>query len=345
VRVCEHLPKVAAVMDKCVLVRSLHHTITDHGAGAAYLATGHPPSAALRYPSLGSAAARLLAPEAGVPPYVVLNRGAGFPGDAGYLGAACNPFGADVGGRGGARVEGVSLPDGFTADQLADRDRLRGAFDKAFAALDGADGATGADAFQRQAVELLRSDRVRRAFDLSGEKEAVRTAYGSDEFGRCALTARRLIEAGARFVTVGLGGWDTHANSFRTLRQQLLPALDRVLSGLVTDLHDRGLLGRTVVYCAGEFGRTPRINTGAGRDHWARAMAVFLAGGGVKGGAAYGRTDAYGLAPEVDPCSPADVSATVLNLLGLEPARELKTPSGRPVALFRDGKVIDALVG
>ena len=195
-------------------------------------------------------------------------------------------------------------------------------------------------------MDILRSDRVRRAFDLSAEKETVRNDYGSSALGRCLRsTARRLIEAGARFVTVGLGGWDTHAGSFRTFRQQLLPDLDRVLAALVTDLGGRGLLDRTVIYCAGEFGRTPRINSGAGRDHWPRSMSVFLAGGGVRGGSVYGATDAYGLAPETDPCAPADVSATVLNLLGLDPARELRTPSGRPVALFRDGKVLDKLIG
>jgi uncharacterized protein (DUF1501 family) len=154
-----------------------------------------------------------------------------------------------------------------------------------------------------------------------------------------------LIEAGARFVTVGLNGWDTHGGNFRTLRQQLLPELDGALAALVTDLADRGRLERTVVYCAGEFGRTPRVNGQAGRDHWSRSMAVFLAGGGVRGGAVYGGTDAHGMAPESDPCSPADVSATVLSLLGIEPAREIRTPSGRPIAIFRDAKVLGHLTG
>jgi hypothetical protein len=345
VQICEHLPKVAGVMDRCALVRSLHHTITDHGAGAVYIATGHPPSAALRYPALGAVAAKLLATQAGVPPYATLDRAAGFPGDAGYLGASCNPFDAEVGGRGSARVGGVSLPTGFTAEQLDDRDRLRASFDKKFRDLDADDVPAGLEQFQRQAVDILRSDRVRKAFDLSAEKEKVREDYGASPLGRCALTARRLIEAGARFVTVGLGGWDTHGGNFRTLRQQLLPELDRVLAALVTDLHGRGLLERTLVYCAGEFGRTPRINGNAGRDHWPRSMSVFLAGGGVRGGTAYGTTDAYGLAPETGACAPADVSATVLHLLGLAPTHELRTPSGRPVALFREGKVLEPLLG
>ncbi|VTR93553.1 protein containing duf1501 : Uncharacterized protein OS=Planctomyces brasiliensis (strain ATCC 49424 / DSM 5305 / JCM 21570 / NBRC 103401 / IFAM 1448) GN=Plabr_3235 PE=4 SV=1: DUF1501 [Gemmata massiliana] len=349
VRVCEHLPKVAGVMKKCALVRSLHHSITDHGAGAAHLATGHPPAAALKHPSLGAIAAKLLPAQAGLPPYIALDGAAGFPGAAGFLGADCDPFTVDVGGRGGnraeSRVEGISLSTGFTADRLADRNKLRGAFDTKFHALERTELPGALDSFQQQATDILGSDRVRKAFDLSLEKDAVREPFGPTVFGRSALTARRLIEAGARCVTVGLTGWDTHAGSFRTMRQQLLPELDRVLSALVTDLSDHGMLDRTVVYCVGEFGRTPRVNGSAGRDHWARSMSVLLAGGGVRGGTAYGSTDAHGLAPENDPCSPADVSATVMNLLGIDPAHELRTLSGRPVAAFRDGKVIESLIG
>jgi hypothetical protein len=346
VKICEHLPKVAGVMDKCALVRSLHHSITDHGAGSAYMATGYPPSAALKHPSLGAIAAKLLPAANGVPAHITLDRAAGFPGGAGFLGATCEAFTAEVGSaRGAARVEGVALPAGFTAKQLEDRDRLRESFDTKFRSFDETELPAGLDRFQQQAVDILRSDRVRKAFDISGEKAAVKESYGLSQLGRCALTARRLIEAGARFVTVGLNGWDTHGGNFRTLRQQLLPELDGALAALVSDLADRGMLGRTAVYCAGEFGRTPRINGQAGRDHWSRSMAVFLAGGGVKGGSVYGGTDANGMAPESDACSPADVSATVLSLLGLEPSREVRTPSGRPLAIFRDAKVIDALVG
>lgn len=342
VMICEHLPKIAGLMDRCALVRSLHHSIVDHGAGATYLATGHPPAAALKYPAVGAIAAKLLPAENGMPPSVSLNGAAGFPGDPGFLGAPFSPFNAEVGA---ARVEGIALPAGFTPEQLANRDRLRASFDAKFRSLDDADLPAGLDRFQQQAVDILRSDRVRKAFDISTEKEPVRETYGTSPFGRCGLTARRLIEAGARFVTVGLNGWDTHGGNFRTLRQQLLPQLDRVLAALVTDLSERGLLDQTVVYCAGEFGRTPRINGQAGRDHWARSMAVFLAGGGVKGGTVYGATDVNGTAPDADGCSPADVSATVLSLLGIEPTREVRTPTGRPVALFREGKVIDSLLG
>src|SRR5262249_7706091 len=155
-----------------------------------------------------------------------------------------------------------------------------------------------------QALDILRSDKTRRAFQLEEEKDSLRESYGRAPFGQSVLAARRLIEAGARFVTVGLGGWDTHAGNFRTLRLQLLPQLDRALSALITDLAERGLLESTLVYCAGEFNRTPRINNAAGRDHWARSMAVFLAGGGLRPGYVYGSTDNQGMAPANDPCSP-----------------------------------------
>jgi hypothetical protein len=346
VAICEHLPRTAEVMDRCVLVRSLQHGITAHGPGMQFMTTGHAPSAALDYPSLGSLAARLL-PPSDVPPYVVFRgaRDGGFGGGPGFLGPAFGPFEVEGGGEGRLKVEGVSLPDGLTADQLDGRARLRDVFDRRFQSLDDADVPASLDRFQQQALDILRSDRTRKAFDLTQEKEKLRDDYGRTPFGQGVLAARRLVEAGVRFVTVGLGGWDTHGGNFRTLQGQLLPQLDRALAALVGDLDQRGLLDSTVVYCAGEFGRTPRINGGAGRDHWARSMAVFLAGGGLKKGLAYGATDEYGLAPAGEPCSPADVSATIFHLLGLPPATEVQTSTGRPLPIFRDAKVLESVIG
>jgi hypothetical protein len=347
VRVCEHLPRTAKVMDRCCLVRSLAHSIPEHGVATRYLTTGNLPTPALEHPSLGSLAAKVLPPPAGVPPYVTfgeepnVNPAAG----AGFLGAAYNPF--EVQGdprRGRLRVQGIGLPDGFALNDLADRDRLRGAFDARFRALDGADLPASLDRFHQQALDILRSDKTRRAFELDREPEPVREAYGRSTFGQAALAARRLIEAGARFVTVAVGGWDTHAANFAALRGQLLPLLDRTLAALVADLDGRGLLDSTLVYCAGEFGRTPKINRAAGRDHWAQSMAALLAGGGFKRGYAHGTTDGHGMAPASDPCSPADVAATVFRALGIDPKSEVMTATGRPVTLFREGKVIDRLL-
>jgi hypothetical protein len=345
-RISEHLPNLARVMDRCLLVRSLHHNIPAHGPGTVYMSTGHPPAAALDYPSLGALASRLLPAAQGVPAYVQFQRAAGFAGGAGYLGTGYNPFEVDAGPRGQRpQLDGISLPDGFTVAQLESRDRLRARFDNHFRALDDGDVPSSLDRFQQQALDILRSDRTRQAFHLDREPASVRENYGLSPLGQSLLTARRLLEAGARFITVGLGGWDTHGNNFATLRNQLLPTLDRALAALVTDLSARRLLDSTIVYCAGEFGRTPRINGAAGRDHWARAMAVLLAGGGFRGGLAYGSTDRLGSAPERDPCGPADVSASIFRALGVAPTQELQTTSGRRMPLFRDGRVIEGLFG
>jgi hypothetical protein len=344
VQICEHLPKTAEVMNHCGLVRSLAHNIPAHGPGTLYMATGHAPSAALHYPALGALAAKVLPGAPDVPANVQFN-GSGFSGEAGFLGSAYNPFAVEQAGRGRQqRLEGISLPNGFTVGQLESRERLRNEFDARFRALDDADVPASLDRFQQQALDILRSNRTRQAFDLEREPQAVRESYGQSPFGQSVLTARRLIEAGARFVTVGLGGWDTHGNNFRTLQTQLLPQLDRALAALVNDLDSHGLLQSTLVYCAGEFGRTPTINGGAGRDHWARAMAVFLAGGGVRGGYAHGSTDRYGSGPDRDPCAPADICATLFQALGVPPTHEVQTPSGRRMPIFREGRVLEALL-
>lgn len=154
-----------------------------------------------------------------------------------------------------------------------------------------------------------------------------------------------MIEAGARFVTLGVGGWDTHGDNFRTLRDRLLPLLDRALAALIRDLNARGLLEETIVMCAGEFGRTPRVNGTAGRDHWARSMAVLLAGGGIPGGTVVGATDQRGMAPVRDACSPDDLAATIFHRLGFGPRHEVKSASGRPIAIFREGRHLESLTG
>jgi hypothetical protein len=323
------------------LVRSLHHNIPEHNVGTQYMTTGNRPSAALEHPGLGSLAARLLPARAGVPSYVAFQRTVG----AGYLGTAYAAFEVEgAPGRGRLRVPGMSLPADFSLDELADRDRLRNTFDAAFKALDRTEVPASLDKFHQQALDILRSDKTRQAFDLEKEPRNLREAYGPGPFGESALVARRLIEAGVRFVTIGLGGWDTHANNFQVLRGNLLPQLDAVLAALIGDLADRGLLDSTLVYCAGEFNRTPRINGAAGRDHWARSMAVLLAGGGIRKGHVHGSTDAHGMAPADAPCAPDDVAATIFQALGIAPNHEVHTVTGRPIAIFRSGEAIKELL-
>lgn len=355
IEISEHLPKTAAVADKVSIVRSLYHTIPSHGPATVFMTTGNKPTPALQYPSLGSLAMRLLPSERGVPSYVTFSEIRNSGGQAGYLGTAYNPFVVEGGGDGrgksggggsSLRVRGITLPNGFSLAELEDRDKLLKGFDQGFRALDkSADLADGLDAFHRQALEILRSDKTKNAFDIGQEKQAVRERYGLNPFGQGALAARRLVEAGVRFATISMGGWDTHGKNFEALSKRLLPQLDQTLSTLIADLDERGQLENTVVYCAGEFGRTPKINKNAGRDHWARSMAAVLSGGGFKRGYAHGTTDAQGMAPVNDPCTPDDLSATLFHLLGLDPHQEMNTNTGRPIQLFREGKVVEKLIG
>ncbi len=358
IKICEHLPQMARVANKTTIVRSLAHTIPSHGPATVFMTTGNRPTPALQYPAMGSLVTRLMPAATGVPPYVTFTElRNGSAGQAGYLGTGYNPFiveGAPNAPQGRnasqtaaqLRVRGITLPTGFTLEQLENRDRLLQNFDATFTEVDrNADLVGGLDAFHRQALEILRSDKTRNAFALDREPETVRQRYGTTPFGQGALAARRLIEAGVRFATVSLGGWDTHSQTFNAHRSRLLPQLDQTLSALISDLDERGMLDSTVVYCAGEFGRTPRINQNTGRDHWARSMAVVLAGGGFRRGYAHGTTDAQGMAPATEPCTPDDVCSTIFNQLGVDPHQELQTPTGRPVQLFREGRVIPRLVG
>jgi hypothetical protein len=352
IRICEHLPQMARVMNRCTVVRSLAHTIPSHGPATVFMTTGNRPTPALQYPALGSLVTRLLPSTPGVPPNVSFSElRNGSAGTAGYLGTAYNPFiveGAGGGGNGTAaqlRVRGITLPTNFTLAELENRDTMLRGFDAGFEAADrNADLVDGLDTFHRQALEILRSDRTRNAFNLQQETAAMRARYGSNAFGQGALAARRLIEAGVRFVTITIGGWDTHGQNFNALRTRLLPQLDTTLSALIDDLGNRGTLDSTMVYCAGEFNRTPRINNNAGRDHWARSMAVVLAGGGFARGYAHGTTDAQGMAPSTEACTPDDIAATIFHNLGINPHTELTTPTGRPVQLFREGRVVQRLL-
>jgi hypothetical protein len=369
IQICEHLPRLAGVMDRCTLVRSLHHSIPEHGSGDIFIQTGHPPAPLFQYPSMGSLAAHLLPSNRGIPPYFRFAQ----PGDivsvsrAGYLGGAYNPCevehtGSPLTGATLAqlpleqvarfRLDGVSLPAGFTAERLRDRARLREQFDARFRSLDEGGLPATLDRFHQEAIDILGSPRVRQALDLARETPAAREAYGRNLFGQTMLAARRLIEAGTQCVHISAklpssasgNPWDTHGNNFQILRNDMLPWLDQGLAGLIADLATRGLLESTIVYCVGEFGRTPRINNQAGRDHWPRSMAALLAGGGLRGGYVHGSTNRTGEDPDRDPCSPADVLATLFHLLGFEPHHEVLTPSGRRLPIFRQGRVIDAII-
>lgn len=354
VQISEHMSKMAKQADKITIVRSLHHTIPSHGPATTFMTTGNKPIPSIQYPAMGSLCSKLLDTPTGVPAYVSFSdlRG-GSAGASGFLGTAHNPFIVEGNGNGNAknsaaaslRVRGIQLPTGFTLDQLSNRDQLLQEFDSTFRKLDRNDDLIdGYDSFHKQALEILRSDKTKQAFDLAKEKKETRESYGLDAFGQGALAARRLVEAGVRFVTISLGGWDTHRGTFDSHKNRLQPTLDRTLSALIGDLAERGMLDNTIVYCAGEFGRTPKVNKDTGRDHWARSMAAVLAGGGFKGGYVHGSTDLQGMAPAKDPVTPDDVSASIFHNLGIDPKLEIPSGNGRPITLFREGNVIDAIM-
>lgn len=334
--ICEHLPGMAKVMHKCTIIRSLKHNIPAHGPGSQYVMTGHLPSAVTEYPSLGSVTARMRESAGGIPPYVTFGnppyRGAG------YLGSAWNAF--ELGADARTLPDGVSL--GAEADMVAfeRRIKLRNVFDHRFDDRKADRIAQGLGAFQQQAVDVLRRDSIRRAIDIETTDDTQRELYGATTIGLNAIRARRLVESGVRFVTIGMSGWDTHVNNFTTLRNNLLPQLDKALAGLIFDLDRRGMLDDTIVCCCGEFGRTPQVNETAGRDHWSSAMSLLLAGGGIREGFVHGATDKWGMTVTDNPMNPADLAATLLWRLGIDPTTVTRTPSGRTMPIVRDGTIV-----
>jgi uncharacterized protein (DUF1501 family) len=354
IQISEHLPRVAKQMDKFSLIRSFRHHNSDHGPADHYIHTGYFPGAGFnpnlkpnnQRPAHGSIIARKLGPRGSVPPYVCLPKMHPSAGPA-YLGAAAAPFviEADPNAPNFA-VPDLVPPPSLAADRLSDRKRLLADIDRF---QESAEAKANRDAqavgvFQRKAFDLMTSPEAKRAFDIQGEPEKLREQYGRNSLGQCCLMARRLVAAGVRCVTIDHSNWDTHDNNFVTLKRELLPALDGALSTLFRDLSERGMLEHTLVLVTGEFGRTPRINKNAGRDHWGPAFTVAIGGGGIKGGRVVGKSDARAERPAADPYGPEDLSATMYQLLGINPNDEFYTPEGRPVKITNGGKLIDELL-
>jgi Protein of unknown function (DUF1501) len=226
------------------------------------------------------------------------------------------------------------------AERFRNRVALRDRFDKAFDRMGSYGLASSLKQFQQLAAAVFKPGSIRSALSIELEPEATREMYGKRSvFARNALKARRLIEAGARFVTVGFSGWDTHNNNFTQLRNDLLPQLDRIVHELVTDLDQRGMLESTTVRCCGEFGRTPNVNGSAGRDHWWEAFSVLLTGGGFQGGQVYGQTDRLGHEPTEAPCTPAQLCVTLLKQLGVNTDQTITTSSGRPIRVLDEAEI------
>jgi hypothetical protein len=346
-QICEHLPNLAKQADKFTIVRSVAHNLAAHAPGQMFLRTGNRPLPSLQYPGYGSVVTKEYSAPPGIPPYVALpiNSTNGGAETAGYLGVAYNPFTvSDDPNLARFSVRALALPQGFSMERIDARRSLLEGLDTAFRKVEvKSQDLSGMDKFYQQAYEILSSPKAREAFDINKEPASVRDKYGRNSFGQTCLLARRLIAANVRFVSIDFGGWDTHRQNFERLKSEKLPQLDQGVAGLLEELAAYGLLDKTVVYMTGEFGRTPRVNANAGRDHWARAMSVVLAGGGIKGGRVIGQTNERGEEPASDPLKPEDVAASFYHALGIDHHKEYHTPTGRPVHIVRDGKVIKEL--
>lgn len=361
VQVSERLPRMAQVIDKVTLVRSVHHTMKNHNSATYYSLTGHaPPVDDIRlrdsldlFPAFGSVLDKLAPAKGGMPTFVayphVLRDGSITPGQhASFLGKTYSPLlitqdpnSADF------RLPELSLPDTLSLDRLENRREVQKLVDQQTELLEISPTAQGIDKLYQKALGMLTSPKVRQAFDLTKESTALRDRYGRTTYGQSCLLARRLVEAGARFVNVyfanniggreNTGGWDTHAFDMKPmypiLKNYLLPITDQAVPTLLEDLDSRGLLDETLVVWMGEFGRTPRINANGGRDHWPQCYTVMLAGGGVKRGYVHGASDRTGAYPAADPAKLDDVAATMFALLGLDPHTEIRDALNRPLPI------------
>lgn len=364
----EHLPRLAKQMHRCTLVRSMHHSVNNSHAAAVYAAlTGHDRgefgggAKPEDHPNIGAVLAKLRPVVRTAFPYVALpyktKEGAGGPLQPGFLGgiigANHDPFWVvEDANEPGFRIRNLSLPEDISAERMAGRNGLLASLDKSFFLQQGR-ACTAYDVmddFQRRATDMLTSNAAQQAFQVDLETAKVRDAYGRNIYGQSVLLARRLIEAGTRVVTLSWAPdanatWDTHGDNFNKLKNTLLPQFDAAASSLLAELAERGMLERTLVAVLGDFGRTPRINAGAGRDHWNSCYSVLLAGGGLRGGFVYGASDRTGSVPADLPVAPADIIATLYSLLGVDPQMDIHDTLGRPHSLVPKGRVMNELIG
>ena len=362
IQLTDMLPRCGRIMDKWSIIRSLYHDNAGHSAGDQICFTGYPPGRNVNenhYPSCGSIVARQLGHlNTRLPSYVMIPRM--VPGtNSAYLGVAYKPFETQVdpANPGPFRVPNFRMASGVSLEQMGERRQLLNSFDSMQRDLDNTGQLTALDRYQQQAWSILTSDAARDAFDLDREPRQLRERYGfmpafnpgaSDRCGAPAwsqriLLARRLVEAGVRLVTVDLRWWDTHVLGFDSLRRGFLPRFDQAYSALIEDLDQRGLLDSTMVVAWGEFGRTPRVNNNAGRDHYPRVFSAALAGGPVRGGVVVGESDSKGAFPKTNPKTPQDVLATMYAHLGIDTTVTYEDNTGRPHPVLPNGRVIEEL--
>jgi hypothetical protein len=339
VRVGELLPHTAKITDKIAICRSMTHGEAAHERGTHNMFTGYRPSPALQYPSMGSVVAHEFGPRNNLPPYVCIpNQPNEFAG-TGYLSSSYAGFslGSDPADK-GFQVRDLALPGGVDEARFDKRRRMLDVVNGYFREKEQSDSLDALDTFYDRAYSLISSEKAREAFDMSKEPDAIKDEYGRNQAGMRMLLARRLVEAGVRFVTLTYGGWDMHDNIAGGMKNQL-PALDQGFATLIRDLDRRGLLGSTLVCISSEFGRTPKINGTAGRDHWPKVFSVVMAGGGIRQGVVYGSSNATASEPEDDPLTVEDWATTIYDRMGIVADKELMAPGDRPIEIVDGGKV------
>ncbi|MCC7495595.1 MAG: DUF1501 domain-containing protein [Fimbriimonadaceae bacterium] len=336
----EHMTRCAQIAGDLTVIRSMTSKEADHERGTHYLMTGYPPLPGFGVPAVGSVVSKLLPSRSVLPPYIAVPSPVQY-GGAGFLGAALDPFspGGDPSNP-GFRVRDLAPEGGLSIERVDRRQSLRQAVDASFARHEkSSDAARAVDEFYKSAYGLISSSEARAAFDVAKEPDAMKDLYGRNSLGQSCLLARRLVQAGVRFVTVQNGGWDTHNNGFQALAGKL-PPLDQAVAALVTDLKQQGMLERTMVLVMGEFGRTPRVNPQGGRDHYPQCFSVVAAGGGWQRGAVVGSSDATGANVAERGVKPEDLTATVYTLLGIDPDSDLHSPEGIRIVLSRGGVAV-----
>ena len=343
--VTELLPQMAKVMDKVALIRSGTHENDHHETATNWVLSGRFGSPFGDYPAMGAVVAHETGFSGIVPPYVAVPKNPSFTwelGKSAWLGGRYESFKCGDPNDANFKVRDLSKPAEITPQVLERRRSLLAAVDQLAARVKGNDQIATYDEFGQKAADMVLSPQAQAAFDIGAEDAKLRDEYGRHEFGQSCLMARRLVESGVRFVTVNNGGWDHHKKIFESLDKKV-PAFDQGFSALIRDLDQRGLLKDTLVVAMGEFGRTPKLNKDAGRDHWGRAGSLIFAGAGVQGGRVIGATDKNGAFVTDRPVRPADVCWTIYESLGIDPAKELRTPEGRPVSILAEGGAIKEL--
>ena len=343
--VTELLPNMAKVMDRVALVRSGSHENDHHETASNWVLSGRFGSAFGDHPAIGAVVAHETGFRGVIPPYVAIPKNPSFTWELGrsvFLGGRCESFKCGNPNEKEFRVRDLSQPANVTSQILERRRTLLEAVDSLQSQVHANDQIATYDEFAQKAAQMVLAPEAQAAFDVSKEHEKLRDEYGRTEFGQSLLMARRLVESGVRFVTVNYGGWDHHKKIFEGLDKKL-PEFDQSFARFIRDMDERGTLKDTLVVCMGEFGRTPKINKDAGRDHWGRAGSMIFAGAGVGGGKVIGATDKNGAYVTDRPVRPADVAWTIYDALGIDANRELMTPEGRPTHILTEGAPVQEL--